>query len=170
MPVTKQVNIIGKTRLKLSTAISLNKAGVSKSLSHALIQELTAESRRQLRSQKNIGFFGEDINCRKGIEVTKVHTIHLDYFSWCRGFWYLASLLVLLPLRTNDVLLRENLIYLGDGEVGRVLFLKEVLNLLSAAIIFPLPYLPDPPLYYRVYLPFLPRSFLGLVILIQEAH
>ena len=78
--------------------------------------------------------------------------------------------LVLLPLRTNDVLLGENLVYLGDRNVDTMFYLKKVLNLLTTTIILPLPYLPDPTLVYRVNLSLLSFSFLGLMIPIQEAH
>jgi len=46
--------------------------------------------------------------------------------------------------------------------------LKEVLNLLPAAVIFTLSDFPNPSFDYRVYLPSLPFSFLGKLVLIQD--
>ncbi len=135
---------------------------------HTLVQELTPKPSGQLCREKNIGFFIEDIYCRKGIKVAKVHGIHLDHFPGSRRSRYLASLLVFLPLRTNDVLFRENLIYLGDGKMGSVLFLEEVLNLLSTAIVLPLSY-PPKPISLLLDLPVAP-FLLGLMMPIQEAH
>ena len=52
--------------------------------------------------------------------------------------------------------------------MSAVLPLKEVLNLLPAALRLPFSDSPDSSLYYRVDLPALPFSLLGLLIAIQE--
>jgi hypothetical protein len=49
-----------------------------------------------------------------------------------------------------------------------MLKIQEILNLLPAAIVFPLSYLPDLSLNYGVYLSLLTFPFLGLVVFIEE--
>src|SRR5512136_2838393 len=93
----------------------------AKSPPHALKQEPGPVLRRQFRSQEDVSFSGEGIYCGEGVDVTEIHRIHLHYLSGCRCLRYRPSFPVLPPPGAYDILLRQDLIDLGNRQMDTML-------------------------------------------------
>jgi len=157
--------------LKLGPTISLDEMDMAtKAPLHALMEKVQAISGSKFGSYENIGFPGEYVYRGEGKETTKVDGVHLDYFPRPGCLWYRSPDMVLLPTGTNDVPLRQYLIDLGYREVDTMLTLKEILDLLPAALVLTLSDGPYPTLQYRVNLSSPSLPLLGLLVAIQEGH
>ena len=171
MTVTEGCNVSLEISLEFRPAVGLDKVDVVIEASrHASLEKRETISSGQFWCQEDICFPGIDVDGGEGKETTEVDSIHLHHFPRAGSPGYRSSCVILLPAGANDILLGQYLVNLGYGEMDTVFQFEKILNLLPAALHLPLPYLPDPSLYYRVDPPALPFSFLGLLIPVQEGN